>query len=162
MNAQKNSLWLIMAQVMPWFVLAILLFYTYAKFFGHPYGFRWDSSGMIIYVFDKQPEPTLREGDRIIQIGPLHWDEFRIDLRKTFFEGVKPTDVVPIVVERNGETLIVPWTYPGFNQSEFLERTVSLFRDVALHCNHQFRRAVSSSYSQISSLHGSRQLPAKH
>jgi len=125
MNTRKNSLWLIMAQVMPWFVLAILLFYTYAKFFGHPYGFRWDSSGIIIYVFDKQPEPTLREGDRIIQIGPLHWDEFRIDLRKTFFEGVKPRDVVPIVVERNGETLDVPWTYPGFNQSEFLEQLYS-------------------------------------
>ena len=99
MNTRKSSLWSVIEQVIPWFVLAILLFYTYAKFFGHPYGFRWDSSGIIIYVFDKQPEPTLKEGDKIIQIGPLRWDEFRADLRKTFFEGVKAGDVVPIVVE---------------------------------------------------------------
>ncbi len=72
MKIQKSSLWLIIEQVMPWFILAILLFYTYAKFFGHQYGFRWHpSTGTIIYVFDKQPEPTLREGDQIVQIGPL-------------------------------------------------------------------------------------------
>ncbi len=114
MNAQKSSLWLIIEQVVPWLVLAILLFYTYAKFFGHPYGFRWGSStGMIILVFDKQPEPTLKEGDQIIQIGSLHWDDFRADLRKTFFEGVKPGDVVPIVVQRGGQTLNIGWDYTG-------------------------------------------------
>ena len=114
MNARKSSLWLIIEQVMPWLVLAILFSYTYAKFFGHPYGFRWASStGMIIHVFDKQPEPTLKEGDQIIQIGALRWDDFRADLRKTFFEGVKPGDVVPIVVQRDGQTLNISWTYPG-------------------------------------------------
>ena len=80
---------------------------------------------VIIYVFDKQPEPTLKEGDKIIQIGPLRWDEFRADLRKTFFEGVKPGDVVPIVVNRNGQTLNISWTYPGFDRSEFLEQFYS-------------------------------------
>lgn len=126
MNTRKSSLWLVIEQVIPWFVLVILLFYTYAKFFGHPYGFRWDKSmGAIIYVFDIQPERTLKEGDKIIQIGPLHWDEFRADLRKTFFEGVKPGDVVPIVVNRNGQTLDISWTYPGFNRSEFLEQFYS-------------------------------------
>src|SRR5688572_17597801 len=126
MNTRKSSLWLIIEQVLPWFVLAILLFYTYAKFFGHPYGFRWGSStGVIIYVFDKQPEPTLKEGDKIIRIGSLHWDEFSADLRKTFFEGVNYGDVVPIVVNRNGQTLNIAWTYRGFNRSEFLEQFYS-------------------------------------
>lgn len=114
MYARKSSLWLIIEHVVPWLVLAILLFYTYAKFFGHPYGFRWDSStGMIIHVFNKQPEPTLMVGDQIIQIGPLPWEDFRADLRKTFFEGVKPRESVPIEVKRDGETLNIEWDYTG-------------------------------------------------
>ena len=126
MDGRKNLLWLHMAQVMPWVVLAILLFYTYAKFFGHPYGFRWGSStGVIIHVFEKQPEPTLKEGDRIIQIGDVTWENFRADLRKTFFEGVQPGDVVPITIERNGQTLQILWTYPGFNQGGFLDQLYS-------------------------------------
>jgi signal transduction histidine kinase len=125
MKIHKNAFWSFLENVLPWFVLAILLVYTYAKFFGHPYGFRWDPLGTIVFVFDKQPEPTLQESDKIIQIGPLRWDEFRADLRKAFFEGVKPGHVVPIVVDRNGQALNISWTYPGFNQSEFLEQLYS-------------------------------------
>jgi signal transduction histidine kinase len=126
MKIQKSSVWLLIEQVMPWFVLAILLFYTYAKFFAHPYGLRWEgSTGIIIYVFDKRPEPTLKEGDQIIQIGPLRWEEFQADLRKTFFDGVKLGDVVPIVVNRNGQNLNISWTYPGINRSEFLDQFYS-------------------------------------
>ena len=36
----------------PWLVLGLLLVYTYAKFFEHPYaGFRADPSGHVMYVF---------------------------------------------------------------------------------------------------------------
>src|SRR6185503_20364964 len=126
MAVQKNSFQSFLGHIMPWVTLAILLTYTYAKFFGHPYGLRWaPSTGVIIYVFDKQPEPTLKEGDHIIQIGALRWEDFRDDLRKTFFEGVKPGVSVPIEVERDGKTLKVSWTYPGFNRSEFLEQFYS-------------------------------------
>jgi len=126
MKIQKSSLWLIIEQVMPWFILAILLFYTYAKFFGHQYGFRWHpSTGAIIYVFDKQPEPTLREGDQIVQIGPLRWEDFYADLRKTFFEGNKPGDVVPIVVKRGAQALNISWRFPNFNRDEFFDQFYS-------------------------------------
>src|SRR5688572_13227025 len=114
MAVQKNSFQSVLGHIMPWVTLAILLTFTYAKFFGHPYGLRWASStGEIIHVFDKQPEPTLKEGDRIIQIGNLRWEDFRADLRKTFFDGVKPGDVVPIVVQRGGQTLNIGWDYAG-------------------------------------------------
>src|SRR5919109_4913410 len=103
MNVRKGLLWLNIERVMPWLVLVIMLFYTYAKFFGHPYGFRWDPTGVIVYVFDKQPEPTFRMDDQIVQIGDITWEEFSKDLRKMFFVGVKPGDVIPSVVERNGE-----------------------------------------------------------
>ena len=126
MNTWKSSLWLNIERVMPWLVLILLLFYTYAKFFGHPYGIRWSSStGIIIYVFDKQPEPTLKEGDQIIRIGDVTWDEFSKDLRKTFFVGARPGDVVPIIVERDGQKINIDWVYPNFNRDEFWEQFYS-------------------------------------
>jgi len=126
MKTWKSSLWLLIEQVLPWFVLAILLLYTYAKFFAHPYGIRWSSStGEIIYVFVKQPEPTLHEGDQITQIGDVTWEEYRSDLRKTFFAGAQPGDIVPIRALHSGKTINVSWIYPGFNWNEFLEQFYS-------------------------------------
>jgi signal transduction histidine kinase len=126
MNVRKGLLWLNIERVMPWLVLVIMLFYTYAKFFGHPYGFRWDPTGVIVYVFDKQPEPTFRMDDQIVQIGDITWEEFSKDLRKMFFVGVKPGDVIPSVVERNGEIVNIDWVYPqGPTRSELLDQLYS-------------------------------------
>ena len=126
MNVRKSLPWLNIERVMPWLVLVIMLFYTYAKFFGHPCGFRWDPTGVIIYVFEKQPEPTFRVDDRIVQIGDITWEEFSKDLRKTFFVGVKPGDVIPSVVERNGEIVNIDWIYPqGPTRSELLDQLYS-------------------------------------
>ena len=126
MNRQRNSLLSIVEKTLPILITLIMLFYTYAKFAGHPYGIRWSSStGIIIYVFDKQPEPTLKEGDRIIQIGDVTWDEFSNDLRKTFFVGARPGDVVPIIVERDGQKINIDWVYPNFNRDELLDQLIS-------------------------------------
>ena len=127
MKIRNSNPWWIIEQVIPWFVLLILLFYTYAKFFGHPYGFRWDSSsGTIVRVFDKQPEPTLKVGDQIVQIANVTWEQFHADLGKTFFDGVKPGEVVPIIVERNGQLVNVNWMYPsGLIIGEFLDQWIS-------------------------------------
>src|SRR5215211_331845 len=127
MKISNSTLWLFLERIMPWFILLIMLFYTYAKFFGHPYGFRWDgTTGVISHVFNKQPEPTLKLGDQIIQIGDLTWEQFSADLRKTFFEGVKPGDSVPIVVDRNGQIVNIDWVYPsGPVRAEFLDQFIS-------------------------------------
>jgi signal transduction histidine kinase len=123
----RSVLWSIMEQVVPWLVLAVLLFYTYAKFYGHPYGFRWSGpDATIIFVFDRQPDPTLKVGDQILQIGHTTWEQFRTDLRKTFFNGVKPGEVVPIIVERNGEVKTIDWVYPaGPTRGELLDQLFS-------------------------------------
>ncbi len=127
MSSRKSSLWLIVEQVTPWFVLAILLFYTYAKFFGHPYGFRFDpSTGIILEVFEKQNEPSLKKDDQLVQIGNLRWKDFEADLSGTFFEGVKPGDAVLILVERGGRTLNIEWVYPGSpSQNELRDQLIS-------------------------------------
>ena len=126
MKLQRNSLMSAIEMTLPLLISLILLFYTYAKFFGHPYGIRWSSStGTIVYVFDKQPEPTLKEGDKIVRIGDVSWDEFSEDLRKTFFNGTAPGDIVPVTVKRDGQIVNIDWVYPGFNLDEFLEQFYS-------------------------------------
>lgn len=123
MKTRDNSLWLIIEQVLLWLVLAILLTYSYAKFFRHSYGFRIDTStASIVRIFDPQPEPTLRENDQILRIGSVPWDEFRSDLRRPFFEGYEPGDTVPITVMRNGQEIDVSWQYGTFHRDEFLDQ----------------------------------------
>ena len=64
-------------------------------------------------------------GDRLLQVGSLTWDAFHADLRKTFFEGVKPGEITPVTVERNGQTLTIPWRLPGFNRGELVNELAS-------------------------------------
>jgi signal transduction histidine kinase len=123
MKTRDNPLWLIIEKGLPWLALAILLTYSYAKFFRHSYGFRIDTStASIVQIFDRQPEPTLKENDRILQIGPVAWDEFRKDLRRPFFAGYQPGDIVPITVARNGQELHISWQYRMFQRGEFLDQ----------------------------------------
>jgi len=109
----------------PWLVLAILLTYSYTKFFQHPYGFRWRSTGIVEYLFVHPDPPTLQVGDQLIQVGPLRWADFNVDLRRTFFDGAKAGDIIPIVVERGGQTLTIPWTFPGLNSGDFYDQLPS-------------------------------------
>jgi signal transduction histidine kinase len=123
MKTRNNSLWWIFEHVLAWLVLAILLTYTYAKFFRHSYGFRVDAStGLVVWVFDKQPEPTLRENDRILQIGSVHWNDFVANLSRPFFEEYQPGDTVPIRVERGGQQIDIPWKYPHSSPGEFQDQ----------------------------------------
>jgi signal transduction histidine kinase len=123
MKARNNSLKLLFEYVVPWLVLAILLTYSYAKFFQHSYGFRVEpSTALVVYVFEEQPEPTLRVNDQVLQIGSLSWKEFEADLSRSLFEGYQPGDTVPITVERDGQRIDILWNYPHWNQAEFLEQ----------------------------------------
>ncbi len=109
----------------PWLVLAILLTYSYTKFFQHPYGFRWRPNGIVDNLFVSPKPPTLQLGDKLMQVGPVPWADFNSDLRKTFFDGARTGDIVSIVVERDGQTLTIPWKYPGFNLGDFYDQLTS-------------------------------------
>jgi len=123
MKVRNSPLWLLFEHVVPWLVLATLLTYSYAKFFRHSYGFRVSpGSGLVVSVFDQQPEPTLRADDRILQFGSVQWEKFQSDLSMPFFVGYQPGDTVPLKVERDGETIDIAWKYPDFNQAEFFDQ----------------------------------------
>ena len=123
MKTRNNSIRWIFEHALPWLVLAILLTYTYAKFFRHSYGFRVEpSTGRIVFVFDNQPEPTLRVNDQVLQIGSVLWEDFDANLSYSFFEGYKTGDIVPIRVERGGQQIDVSWNYPHSNEAEFRDQ----------------------------------------
>jgi signal transduction histidine kinase len=108
-------------QALPWLVLAILLTYTYAFFFQAAYpGFIFTPSpGTIKKVFvTSPPDASLQVADRLIQIGPVAWADYKANSRQTLFDGVQPGQIVPIVIERQGRPLTIPWVFPGPNQAE--------------------------------------------
>ncbi|HEY3475713.1 MAG TPA: ATP-binding protein, partial [Anaerolineales bacterium] len=126
MKTQNKTLWWIFEHILPWLVLGILLTYTYAKFFRHSYGFRvGPSTGLVVFVFDKQPEPTLKANDRVLQIGSMSWEDFQADLTRSLFDDYKPGDTVPIRVERNGQQLDISWNYPRSSPGEFQDQLES-------------------------------------
>jgi signal transduction histidine kinase len=123
MTTRNNSLWWIFEHVLPWLVLALLLTYTYAKFFRHSFGFRVEpSTGLIVFVFDEQPEPTLKVNDLVLQIGAVRWADFDADLSRSLLEGYKPGDTVPIQIERDGQQIDISWKYPHSNEEEFRDQ----------------------------------------
>jgi signal transduction histidine kinase len=125
MKKSDEKLKKIAEHAFPWLVLAMLLFYSYILFFKHPYGFSWLTDGSINRVYIEQSEPTLMVGDRLVQIGRLTWDEFHADLQKAFFEDVKTGEITPVIVERNGELITIPWRLPGTNRGEVLNMLAS-------------------------------------
>jgi signal transduction histidine kinase len=125
MNRSSELFRKIVEYVLPWVSLAFLLTYSYVKFFKDPYGFGWEGTGQVYIVYTNQPSPTLMVGDELVKIGPLTWEAYNADLRKTFFDGVKPGETVPIVVQRNHQTLTIPWTVPGTTQGEIVEQLFS-------------------------------------
>ena len=123
MKTRGNLALQLFEHVIPWIVLAVLLTYSYAKFFRHSFGFRLGvPSGHVVLVFDRQPEPTLQKNDRILQIGSVTWEDFQADLSRSLFEGYKPGETVPIKVERDGQPINISWKYPLSNEEEFQDQ----------------------------------------
>jgi signal transduction histidine kinase len=109
---------------LPWLVLAGMLALTYARFAVIPYaGLFFTPSGRVaeVYVAEPAAEP-LWVDDQLIQVGPVRWEDFAHDLRQQLFVGVRPGEIVPIAVERDGQATTVAWAFPGFTTAEFLQR----------------------------------------
>jgi signal transduction histidine kinase len=125
MKQSNPHLWRSAEILIPVFVLALLLWFTYGFFFEVPYsGFYFNpSNGRILEIFEPvDSQPTLQVGDQLKQIGSVSWDAFHEDRRLKFFEELQPGETVEIIVERDGQEIAVPWRFPGFKRGEFLFR----------------------------------------
>ena len=127
MNKPKESPQFIFDKFLPWVVLAILLLYTYAKFFEHPYiGFRVGPPGDVILIFvERGAQPTLEVGDQIIEIDSVRWEDFLLNLRMNIFEDVRPGQVLSLLFERGRQQISIPWKVPGFNLPDFIDLLIS-------------------------------------
>lgn len=126
MSRQKEFPKLAFNQALPWIVLAILLVYTYAKFVEHPYlGFRMGPPGNVILIFSEGSDTALQIGDQIIEIDSVRWEDFRSDLRRNIFDNVQTGQTLPLLIDRNGEQISIPWMVSGFNIPEFIDLLIS-------------------------------------
>lgn len=112
---------------LPLVVLVILLLFAYAKFSLHPYqGFRLGTDGTVLRIFIEQNEKLfLTQGDQIIKIGSASWKDFQTDLKKPFFEEVRPGHQVNLLVKRNSQEISIPWVFPGPNSKETADLLIS-------------------------------------
>jgi len=110
MKSSQIKLSYFVEQALPWVVLAIILLYKYVKFFAYPYaGFRWDSNGLVAYVFaDGNTTTPLQVGDRLLKADSVNWTDYKQDLRKLFVNFHQRGDVVQLRIERGVQQIDIP------------------------------------------------------
>ncbi len=112
-------------------VLALILFFTYVRFFDVPYpGFYFNpSTGEVLQVFvtPAEPDAAIQKGDIIQRIGDVSWKDYKSDATQMFFENAKPGEVVEIIVSRDNVETTIPWVFPGFTNEEFEARFINVW-----------------------------------
>jgi len=129
MNKKPLQLRISGEHVLAMFVLAILLAYSYARFFVLPYaGFEFGpSNGEVIQVFSQDvSDAGLQVGDQLLQVGSVRWEAFDADLRLTLIDDVAPGETLPMTIVRDGQEINVEWTIPERTQEELFERFQSV------------------------------------
>ncbi|MEW5869864.1 MAG: ATP-binding protein [Chloroflexota bacterium] len=110
------------------FSLLVLLLYTYARIFVFPLlGFHLDrANGCVgkVYV-DVATGPTLREGDELLSIDGVSWDDLLADRQRMFFAGLKAGDTTVIQVQRGSQVLTVNWVLPAPSWGDIQDRLVN-------------------------------------
>ncbi len=108
--------------VLPWLVFAFLLLFTYARFVEAPYlGFDF-SGGSVTEIVGSTPSDSLKLGDHLLQVGGIDMVAFQQDYHMTYIDEVDAGDVIPIVLERDGQVLELDWVVPHLDSSQVLGR----------------------------------------
>ncbi|MCW5874054.1 MAG: hypothetical protein KIS88_05350 [Anaerolineales bacterium] len=117
---QKNSSWRALEQfLIPALALAVLLVYTYVRFFALPYvGLQYSPVGEVVEVYGRVGE-VVQKGDRLLEVNGLRYEDHLADLMTPLFEGVRPGDLIQLRVEGSTGERSVEYRAPGFNFPEF-------------------------------------------
>jgi len=116
--------------LIPLLIFLILVWYTYGILLVAPYpGFGFNTSTGRVEEIYSQPEqgPTLQIGDRLIQIGPVTWKDYKQDGRLVFFKDVQAGEIVNVTVNRKDVEMVIPWKFAGFDKAVFKTRLFNLW-----------------------------------
>ncbi|MCI0577679.1 MAG: hypothetical protein L0331_15945, partial [Chloroflexi bacterium] len=106
----------------PWLVLLILFIFTYARFIRLPYaGLRYGPEGEIVELY-VGPEAGVRLDDQLIRVGAVSWADFQNNPRQVLFDGRRRGEIVPLEIQRDGQTVSIAWRFPGPTFQEFIQR----------------------------------------
>jgi len=130
MHKTSPQRWQISELLFPISVLLILVWYTYGILFAAPYpGFTFtNSDGRVATIYSPSEQtPTLQQDDVLVQIGLVTWESYKRNARILLFDGTQPGEIVEVTVNRNGETLTIPWKFSGFDPAEFKTRFLNIW-----------------------------------
>lgn len=115
------------SELLPLAVLAVLSFFTLAKFVLIPYaGFDWTSEGAVSVIFVSQSQtPKLALNDGLVSVGDATWQDFSNHSDILLFDRAAPGQIVPLTVMRDGRPFTIPWVMPGFTLRELEGRATS-------------------------------------
>lgn len=127
MRNLKNSLPTALIATLTLFVFIWMGTYTVEYLFSGPFpGFYFSvNNSKIIEIYSNNQAVDLQINDTILSMGGTPLDEYRINPKAHFFDGLEPGDSFPISVDRSGKQLDITWVYPGWTQNEFLARLQS-------------------------------------
>ncbi|MCE1252234.1 MAG: ATP-binding protein [Anaerolineae bacterium] len=125
MTRVKQRFWPLAELVLPWGLLIVLLYFSFALFAFRPYiGVLINQNKTITSVFGPYPKTGgVQPGDEIRSINSLTPEDLENDLRKSYFENVEPGQTVDILVDRQGTPVKIEYKLPdGITPEELFDR----------------------------------------
>lgn len=114
--------------LLPVAVLAVLLAYSYARFFIISYiGFQFSGgSGEIVEIYGPQGNPPFLEpGDILLAVDGISWEELHEGFGTNPLARIRPGQTVVLDVQGSQGSKTVEWEATGFNTSEFWTRMIN-------------------------------------
>src|SRR5690606_24798293 len=94
----------------------------YVRFFAVPYvGLQYSTAGTVIEAYGPVAE-LVQNGDVLLSVNGVSYDEYRANLVTPWFGGVQPGDPIQLRVATAGEEREIEYRAPGFSFAEFSER----------------------------------------
>ena len=120
--------WFYLERTLPWVMLFILGVFTFAHFALAPYaGFEFSGDKLILIFPAARAENYLQVGDRLLQVDGLSLEDYFNNRWLPVLSGVEAGQVVPIRVERAGQTLTSEWVVSGVSGAQVLQRVLEMW-----------------------------------
>jgi signal transduction histidine kinase len=114
----------ILTSALIWLVLGIIITYHIGYLSTGPFpGFKYDpKDGEVTEIYIEDEATDLQIGDTIVSIGPITLVDYNANPDLQYWSGLRPGDLVPMLVDRASEPIEITYSYPGRTQAELYSR----------------------------------------